>query len=59
MVHGYPFNPTDTAQKIDSTYREMEVDLRVMVDNWNEYISLAVLTKEPQPVTRAEQTAAR
>ena len=24
---------TDVAQKIDSTYREMEVDLRVMVDN--------------------------
>ena len=39
---------TDVALKIDSTYREMEEDLRVMIDNWHGYICLMADTKEPQ-----------
>ena len=39
---------TDVAHKIDSTYREMEEDLRVMIDNWHGYIWLMADTKEPQ-----------
>ena len=26
-----------------------------MVDNWNEFIRLSVISKEPQPVTRRER----
>ena len=39
---------TDVAHKIDSTYREMEEDLRVMIDTWHGYIWLMADTKEPQ-----------
>ena len=39
---------TDVAHKIDSTYREMEEDLRVMIDTWHRYIQLMADTKEPQ-----------
>ena len=42
---------TNISQEIDSTYRNIRVDLGVMVDNWNEFIRLAVISKEPQPVT--------
>ena len=31
------------------------MDLGIMVDNWNEFIRLAVLSKEPQPVTSREK----
>ena len=46
---------TNISQEIDSTYRSIRVDLGVMVDNWNEVIRLAVISKEPQPVTRRER----
>ena len=39
---------TDVAHKIDSTYREMEEDLRVMMNTWTRYIGLMSDTKEPQ-----------
>ena len=39
---------TDVAHKIDSTYREMEEDLRVMMDTWTRYIGMMSDTKEPQ-----------
>ena len=38
---------TDVDLEIDSTYREMEEDLRVMIDNWHGYIWLMADTKEP------------
>ena len=46
---------TSISQEIDSTYRRTRVDLGIMVDNWNEFIRLAVLSKEPQPVTSREK----
>ena len=46
---------TNISQEIDSTYRSTRVDLGIMVDNWNEFIRLVVISKEPQPVTRRER----
>ena len=45
---------TNIAQEIDPTYRNIRVDLGVMIDNWNEFIRLVVISKDPQPVTRRE-----
>ena len=46
---------TSISQEINSTYRRTRVDLGIMVDNWNEFIRLAVLSKEPQPVTSRQK----
>ena len=46
---------TNIAQEIDPTYRNIRADLGVMIDNWNEFIRLAVISKDPQPVTRRER----
>ena len=39
---------TDVALAIDSIHREMEEDLRVMMNTWTRYIGLMSDTKEPQ-----------
>jgi len=46
---------TNIAQEIDPTYRNIRADLGVMIDNWNELIRLAVISKDAQSVTRRER----
>ena len=46
---------TNIAQEINPTYSKIRADLGVMIDNWNEFIRLAVISKDPQPVTRRER----
>jgi len=46
---------TNIAQEIDPTYRNIRVGLRIMIDNWNKFIRLVVMSKEPQPVKRRER----
>ena len=55
LKEDYGLSITNIAQEIDSTYRNIRVDLGVMIDNWNEFIRLAVISKDPQPVTRRER----
>ena len=46
---------TDIALEIGPAYSKIRADLGVMVENWNEFIRLAVISKVPQPVTREER----
>ena len=39
---------TDVALAIDTTHREMEEDLGVMMNTWTRYIGLMADTQEPQ-----------
>ena len=36
-------------------YSKIRADLGVMVENWNEFIRMAVISKDPQPVTGEER----
>ena len=49
------FSITNIAHEIDPTYSKIRADLGVMIDIWNEFIRLAVISKEHQPVTRRER----
>ena len=55
LSEGGGLSITNIAQEIDQTYRKLRADLGVMIDNWNEFIRLAVISKDPQPVTRRER----
>jgi len=46
---------TDIAQEIGPAYSKIRADLEVMVENWNEFIRLAVISKDSQPVTVEER----
>ena len=46
---------TDIALEIGPAYSKIRADLGVMVENWNEFIRLAVISKDPQPVTVEER----
>ena len=46
---------TNIALEIDPAYSKIRADLGVMVENWNEFIRLAVISKDPQPVTVEER----
>ena len=46
---------TDIALEIGPAYSKIRADLEVMVENWNNFIRLAVILKDPQPVTVEER----
>ena len=46
---------TEIALEIGPAYSKIRADLGAMVENWNEFIRLAVISKVPQPVTRGER----
>ena len=37
------------------TYSKLRADLEVMVETWNDFIRLAVISKDPQPSTVEER----
>ena len=45
---------TDIALKIGQAYTKTRADLGVMVENWNQFIRMLDISKEPQPVTSEE-----
>ena len=46
---------TNIALEIGPAYSKIRADLGVMLENWNEFIRLAVISKDPQPVTVEER----
>ena len=46
---------TDISLEIGPAYSKIRADLDVMVENWNEFIRLAVISKDLQPVTVEER----
>ena len=46
---------TVIALEIGPAYSKIRADLEVMVENWNKFIRLAVISKDPQPVTVEER----
>ena len=46
---------TDIALEIGPAYSKIRADLEVMVENWNEFIRLAVISKDPQPAMVEER----
>ena len=50
----WPFNH-EHCTRDPPNLQKYQIDLGVMIDNWNEFIRLAVISKEPQPVTRRER----
>ena len=46
---------TDIALEIGPAYSKIRADLGLLVENWNEFIRQAVISKDPQPVTVEER----
>ena len=54
MTEENGLSTTHIALEIGPAYSKLRADLEVMVEKWNDFIRLVVISKDPQPSTVEE-----